>query len=265
MSADSSVLKTDSSVENHTGIRIRPYYEHAGITIYHGDCREILAHLPPVDLLLTDPPYGVGLGTDNNQSKDSTHLAKRGYASFDDTYENFVTVIVPRLTAAIRLAKRAVVFSGPNIHEQVKPVGIGGVWCPSAVGRTPWGSKNFLPVLFYGSPRQAGRHRPTVISSTEIAEKNGHPVPKPLSWITWAMSLGSDAGDLVLDPFVGSGTTLLAAKLLYRKAIGIEIEERYCEIAAKRLSQEVFDWEIPQTTKGEPDEGDNLFSTLESA
>src|ERR1019366_1928413 len=102
--------------------------------------------------------------------------------------------------------------------EQVKRVGIGGVWCPSAVGRTPWGSKNFLPVLFYGSPRNAGRHRPTVIRSTETAEKNGHPTPKPLGWIKWAVELGSDAGELVVDPFCGSGTTLVAAKLLGRKA-----------------------------------------------
>ena len=209
------------------GIVPTPYYDHEGITIYLGDCKDILPHLPVVDCLLTDPPYGVGLGKDNNQSKDSTHLGKRGYASYDDTYEHFTTLIVPRLNAAITASKRAVVFTGPNIHEQAKPVAMGGVWCPAAVGRTPWGSKNFLPVLFYGLPRHPGRHRPTVIRSTERAEKNGHPVPKPLGWITWAIELGSDVGELVLDPFMGSGTTVVAAKTLCRRAIGIEIDKRY--------------------------------------
>jgi site-specific DNA-methyltransferase (adenine-specific) len=227
--------REEQSIDNQ-GIVPTPYYDHEGITIYRGDCKNVLPHLPPIDLLVTDPPYGVGLGKDNNQSKDSTHLAKRGYASYEDTYDNFVTVIVPRLNAAITASKRAVVFTGPHIHEQVKPVGIGGVWCPSAVGRTPWGSKNFLPVLFYGAPRHPGRHRPTVIRSTERAEKNKHPVPKPLGWITWAMELGSDVGELVLNPFMGSGTTLVAAKVLSRKAIGIEIDKRYCDIAIERLS-----------------------------
>jgi len=77
----------------------------------------------------------------------------------------------------------------------------------------------------------------TVLSSTSHAEPSGHPCPKPLIWMRWAAALGSRTGETVLDPFMGSGTTLRAAKDLGRKAIGIEIEERYCEIAANRMAQ----------------------------
>jgi site-specific DNA-methyltransferase (adenine-specific) len=71
----------------------------------------------------------------------------------------------------------------------------------------------------------------------------GHPCAKPLKWVTFVLSLVSvDASDIILDPFMGSGTTLRAAKDLGRKAIGIEMDEKYCEIAARRLDQEVFDF-----------------------
>ena len=83
---------------------------------------------------------------------------------------------------------------------------------------------------------------PNVITTTEQAKKNGHPCPKPLRVWSVLMDRVSEQVDVVLDPFMGSGTTLRAAKNLCRQAIGIEIEERYCEIAAKRLEQEVMDF-----------------------
>lgn len=83
---------------------------------------------------------------------------------------------------------------------------------------------------------------PTGFQSFDVSDECGHPCPKPLRWMTWALSLAGDGVQSVLDPFMGSGTTLRAAKDLGRKAIGIEIEERYCEIAAKRMGQEVFNF-----------------------
>lgn len=217
---------------------IEPYYSEDGITIYNADCREVLSQLERMDLVLTDPPYGLELGAANNQDSDSTHLHKAAYESYSDTYEDFVAGIVPRLNAAIDAVGRAIVFTGPHIHEQRKPIAIGGIYHPSATGRTPWGSKNFLPILFYGlPPTAAGTHRPTVFRSTVGSEKNGHPCPKPIQWIRWLLSEYTLPTDIVLDPFMGSGTTLRAAKDMGLKATGIEIEKKYCDIAIERLRQ----------------------------
>jgi DNA modification methylase len=99
-----------------------------------------------------------------------------------------------------------------------------------------------------------------------IPQASDHPTPKPVSLAAHFIAIHSRPGDVVLDCFAGGGPTLEAAKAMQRRAIGIEIEEKYCEMAAKRISQEVlFGVEIPQITKGEANADDNLFSTLESA
>lgn len=220
----------------------KPYYDEGGITIYHGDCRDVLPHVT-ADVLVTDPPYGVNLG--NTDKRGGSHgLALDGYASYSDTYENFVDCIVPSISAALDGTTRGIVWTGPHIHEQRKPDAIGGVYCPAGQGRHCWGFKTFLPVLLYGTAPDLhkGASTPTTIQSSERPglDAAGHPCPKPLGWMKWAVTLTSRPGETILDPFMGSGTTLRAAKDLGRKAIGIEIEERYCQIAVKRLQQEVF-------------------------
>jgi site-specific DNA-methyltransferase (adenine-specific) len=253
MSADSIVLKTDSSVENHTGIRIRPYYEHAGITIYHGDCRDVLPLLPKVDLVLTDPPYGVGFQ----------------YASHDDSLESWrrlmqMVVVWTRAGGASMLITPSCQIQQLEwIYRTIPPDWL-ICWYKGSPGTAAFvGFNDWEPLLVYGKPKGLQMHDYFYAQPDPFT--NGHPCPKPERWATWLIGRASQTLGIILDPFMGSGTTLVAAKQLGRRAIGIEIEERYCEIAAKRLSQEVFDWEIPQTTEGDPDEGDNLFSTLESA
>lgn len=208
------------------------------MTLYKGDCMEITQQIAAVNVTITDPPYGVSLGAANNQSRDASHLAKQGYRGYDDTYDQFCSEIVPRLNAAIDIAERAAVFSGPHIHEQRKPVAVGGVFVPCATGRTPWGSKQFLPLLLYGNPsRNAGCHRPTILTSTDQAEKNGHPCPKPLSWMLWAVEFASEPGHVVFDPFMGSGTTAIACIQSGREFIGVERDEEYFSIAVRRIDQ----------------------------
>jgi DNA modification methylase len=223
---------------------VTPYYEQDGIVIYHGDCREVLPSLS-ADALVTDPPYGVNLGKHAAAKEKRGWLAKGGYASYDDTPENFLAVVVPAIDSALQVVKRGLVFtSGTGLRLLPKYSAVGGVFLPSGMGRTCWGFQNFAFCALYGiAPNLHKGAKPTGFRSTETSEKLGHPCPKPYGWMTWAVQLATDQGNSLIDPFAGSGTTLVAAKNLGRRAIGIELDESYCEIAAKRLSQSVLPME----------------------
>ena len=209
-----------------------PYYDHAGITIYHGDCREVLAGLM-FDAFVTDPPYGVSFA-----GKATKHTeACGGYSTTDDGDAGPVAVRM-----ALAKTERGAVFSGIRLMWRYpEPRDVGCVYCPSGAGCGPWGFTCFNPILFYGK-RPGGPKSPSSMQSFALSDNlGGHPCAKPLKWITFVMSLVSvDTSDIILDPFMGSGTTLRAAKDLGRRAVGIEIEERYCEIAVKRLAQETL-------------------------
>jgi DNA modification methylase len=206
--------------------------------IWHGDCRDVLPLLGVFHATITDPPYGVDLGSTKG-SGGAHGLQLQAYKSYADTYENYVGEIVPALTQAIRLAGRAAVFIGPHIHELPKFDALGGVYCSAATGRHQWGFKNFLPVLFYGTypDLHKGARYPTVIASNETAEKNGHPVPKPVGWMRWLVALTTRRGETVLDPFMGSGTTGVAAVEQGRMFYGIERERKYFDIACERIAR----------------------------
>jgi len=225
----------------YPGVALEPYYADDAVTIYHGDCRDFKS-LHEADVLVTDPPYGVDLGSHGAAKDGRRHLlVKNGYASYEDTYENYLTSVVPVVSRFISDTRRAAVWVGPHYQELPKADAIGGIFNPAASGRNRWGFKTFLPVFLYGVRPNAGDGCfPTSIMSTALAERSGHPTPKPLSWMRWLVGLVSLPGETLIDPFMGSGPTLRAAKDMGRKAVGIEIEERYCEIAARQLAQEVF-------------------------
>ena len=220
----------------------KPYYQESGITIYHADCREILPHLPKVDLVLTDPPYGVRLGKHGGANdKRARELRRSGYGVYEDTPENYTAVVVPVIEACFEFVPRMAVFGcAPKIWELPAPSALGGVWIPAANGHSPWGFQNLAPILFYGfAPDLNKGAKNTVFKATGRSDTEcGHPCPKPMPWVKWLVSLASKEGETILDPFMGSGTTLRAAKDLGRQAIGIEIEEKYCQIAVERLRQE---------------------------
>ena len=207
-------------------------------SLYLGDCLEILPTLPNVDAVITDPPYGINLGS--TKGVGCAHgLKLKAYESYNDTYENYIGQVVPALRIAISIAQRSAIFIGPHIHEMPKFDALGGVYCSAASGRHQWGFKNFLPVLFYGTypDLHLGAQYPTVIASNETAEKNGHPVPKPIGWMRWLISLCTRRGETVIDAFMGSGTTGVAASELGRSFIGIEREPKYFDIACRRIEE----------------------------
>ena len=211
---------------------IRPYYEEPGFTIYHGDCREILPTLPKVDLVLTDPPYGLaGSSTDKNE-----------YISFSDDPSHVVEIVT--FVLARYRDKRFVMTPGQKLmFKYPEPDAIGCFYYPAGTGSCSWGFVGWQPIFYYGKDPylQDGKGRSmNSYQSTEQAEKNGHPCPKPVKQWQKLIQRCSRDGETIMDPFMGAGTTLRAAKDLGRKAIGIEIEERYCEIAVKRLAQEVL-------------------------
>jgi site-specific DNA-methyltransferase (adenine-specific) len=231
-----------------------PYYEQDGITIYHGDCRELLPEIGPVDLVLTDPPYGINLVTktsdyrqsanfDNGQSLKATTL----YSDEPDAIRELIARVMP---VVLEISDRAMIFCGQKmLWAYPEPRAIGCVFNPAGAGRSSWGFQLMHPILYYGSDPYLqdgkGGHPSSFRDEQPNTERIDHPCPKPLKWMRWAVARASREGETILDPFMGSGTTLRAAKDLGRKAIGIEIEERYCEIAAKRLQQSVMALEIP--------------------
>jgi hypothetical protein len=169
-----------------------------------------------------------------------------GYASVSDSEELVKSVIVPVIVACVSRFSRVVVTPGTRCtFFYARPDALGGIFNRAGSGSGTWGFECVAPILYYGKdPFLAdglGR-RPNSFeqSPADFSEKNGHPCPKPIKVMTWLINRSSRENETILDPFMGSGTTLRAAKDLGRKAIGIEIEEKYCEIAARRMEQEVL-------------------------
>jgi DNA modification methylase len=203
----------------------KPYYEHAGITIYHADCRDILPHLPKVDLVLTDPPYGIG--RDGKPKSTSSHGGHKGYEFLG--WDN-APPTSEEVGSIIASGKDAVIW-GANYFPAALPPSPG--WLLWDKGQRLDQADGELAFTTRCAPLRVCTINRVAIA-TDGAE---HPTQKPIKLMSWCLSFFPKA-ETILDPFMGSGTTLVAAKLLGRKAIGIEREEKYCEIAVQRLGQD---------------------------
>ena len=212
---------------------MKPYYEHAGITIYHGDCREIAISLTLAMCVVTDPPYGIVFQhSGGGKPLCTTRPSERPIVGDLEPFD-------PRPW----LCFQACLFWGADHFFASLPQG--GTWI--AWDKAPHGGPDdsFCDGEFAWTTertkRNLIRHQWKGIARQGAGEwlPREHPAQKPVRVMARCIDIvGGECP--ILDPFMGSGTTLRAAKNLGRRAIGIEIEERYCEIAAKRMAQEVL-------------------------
>jgi len=213
-----------------------PYYEQDGITIYHGDCREILPGLA-WDVLVTDPNYGIGADRRQGARAGKQHGAacapSRDYGPVTDWDAT------PADSAFLRsLTMRPAIVWGGN-YFALGPASKWLVW-DKQTGENGYADAELAWTNLGGAVRTF-RHQwmGMLRAASDDGDERVHPTQKPVPLMRWCIGLVPDG--VVLDPFMGSGTTLRAARDLGRRAIGIEIEERYCEIAARRLDQGVLD------------------------
>lgn len=206
---------------------MQPYYDANGITIYHGDCRDVLPQLASesIGLCITDPPYG---------------FRKAGW---DDEFPLFWTADCARITRHAMAIMPGInnLLSMPRYLDPFEYRWVLSIHLTNGMTRGLMGFGNWIPVLIYARPGESlYAPQQDAVAVPIQGTMPDHPSPKPLRAMTWLVSRFRD-GLSIIDPFMGSGTTLRAAKNLGRRAIGVEIEERYCETVARRLQQEVME------------------------
>ncbi|MEG9430740.1 DNA-methyltransferase [Terriglobus sp. ADX1] len=244
---------------------MKPYYQQDGITIYHGDARDILPQLDDVDHVITDPPYEAeahapgrrlnGRGLSSGARR--IHEAPLSFGAMTEELRKVVASESARLSRGWVLAfcqaeavpvwrdvledagakyRRAMIWVKPDSAPQLsgdRPAmgyeSIVAAW--AGEGHSVWNG---------GGKRGVFTHCKHDSGFGHGGKSNGHETRKPLSLMKELVSLFTNEGQIVLDPMCGSGTTLHAAKEMGRRAIGIELKEEYCEMAAERLSQSVL-------------------------
>lgn len=229
---------------------MKPYYERDGIVIYHGDCRDIVPTLSGVDMVVTDPPYGVGYRGGHFHSGDVRIQNKREALAGDDgdVYSWSVPLLFDVCRGPCYLffsdsrasdVYRSVEAARGQIHALI-------IWHKTNAKYAAMNSQykqRHEPLLYCKGPKAktlwAGPStESTVWEMKRDAENVYHPTQKPVA--VMGRAIGNHDAELILDPFMGAGSTLRAAADLGRRAIGIEVEERYCEIAAERLRQKTL-------------------------
>lgn len=224
---------------------IKPYYEDEHVTIYNADCLEHPELWTMADVLVTDPPYGIGYkshascetiaGDDSTAARDAVLTVWGGkpalvFGSWKIHRPENTRQRLLWLKNEINLGATSLPYSTSD--EEIYLLGDWSKVIKPTIGKAHVKSPTDRRGWHYDGTRMATDHG--------LAARIGHPTPKPIGVMEWLLD-GCRPDWVIADPFAGSGSTLVAARNLGRHAIGFELEERYCEIAARRLSQGVFD------------------------
>ena len=213
---------------------MKPYYETELGKLYHGDCLEVMPQLEPVDLVLTDPPYGIkrdkGFGKDEGFRGFGKPIYRRNY---NDNWDNerphkeFFDLIIKT---------ELVLIFGGNFFTDILPAGTHWI---------VWDKLNTMPSfgdceLIWTNSKRKSIKKITYEYNGLIGKegKRYHPTQKPTGLCILLLEEYSNLLDVICDPMIGSGTTAIACERLNRRWIGIEISEEYCEIAVKRIENE---------------------------
>jgi len=211
-----------------------PYYDDGkGIVIYCCDCLEMLPQLPRVDAVATDPPYGIGFVHGAENIPNATKFQGVKVLGDDQDFDPSPWLKWP-----------CILWGANHFSGRLPGKGRWIVWDKRAGSKCYGKDMSDCEIGWVSGDRRADRVFPYLwdgfLRGSETGVPRVHPTQKPIAVMEWCLQFVD--GETILDPFMGSGTTLVAAKNLGRKAIGIEIEEKYCEIAAKRLAQGVFEF-----------------------
>lgn len=209
-------------------------------TLYLGDCMDILPTLGKVDCVITDPPYGTG--TKKKSGLRKGNIAKSDYEGFFDSLENVKKNVIPAIELCIeRFGRVALTCGFKAMWHYPKPAHVGSFqYGAGTTVMSCWGPALWQPILLYGKDPKQGTLTPDSFQGCNDSDKTtNHPCPKPLKSWSLLVSRASLEGETILDPFMGSGTTGVAAIQLGRKFIGIEREEKYFKIAVDRIKQAV--------------------------
>lgn len=244
---------------------MKPFYEQSGITIYHGDCLDVLPHLPAVDHAIFDPPYSAHVHGKSMRGADGWkgEIAKLRDLGFEpltpevlDAVAEWCAHFVPRWSLIFSDTESAHLWREAGERDDLQYVRtafwhkVGGA--PQFTGDRPSVACEAITIMHppgrkrWNGGGKAGLYSVPIVLNrgASATEWRCHTTQKPEELMMQLVADFTDPGETILDPFTGSGTTLVAAKRLGRKAIGIEINEQYCETAAKRLAQEALPLEM---------------------